>query len=262
VVNVVLIDTNPFTVTTGLGEGPNTGTRVVTLPPTSQLKCSHRYLFYIEDAARTRWTYGAPFIVTCGDQTMSGVVTAAAFVGDGSGLTGITVTTANTANFAATANSANFATTAGSAASATNSMALGGISPASYARLDIGNAFTGSQDIVGNIRQTGNMTVSGNVTIGGGTPITKHLSATFDPVFPNLKPGACSIAAFPFSGVADGDTLALGVPSSRLSGGGVLQYFGWVSANDVVTIRVCNIDPNSPQKAGGTGTIRIDVWKH
>jgi len=252
-VNIVLIDTNPFAFAAGFGVGANTGARVVTLPPISQLKCAHLYRFYIEDYPLTQWTYGPQFVVTCGEQTTGGVVTATAFVGDGSGLTGISVATATTANFA---------TSAGSANVAGNSMALGGISPASYARVDLGNAFTGSQNIVGNIIQTGDLTTSGNITIGGGTPIVKHLSAMFNPTFPNLKPGACSVAASPFSGVADGDTLALGVPSSRLTGGGVLMYFAWVSANDVVSIRVCNIDPNSPQKSAATGNIRIDVWKH
>jgi hypothetical protein len=65
-----------------------------------------------------------------------------------------------------------------------------------------------------------------------------------------------------FNGLADGDTLALGVPSARLSGGGVLQYFAWVSASNTVTVRACNIDPSSPQKTAGTGAIRVDAWKH
>ena len=53
-----------------------------------------------------------------GNQAVNGTVTATNFVGDGSGLTGITLANANTAN------TANFATTAGTAASATNALSL------------------------------------------------------------------------------------------------------------------------------------------
>jgi hypothetical protein len=253
-IGIQLIDVSANAVVAGWGSFANTGSRVVTLPPISQLTCAHIYRFYVENTEpRTDWTYGPLFVIACGDQTAGGVVTATAFVGDGSGLTGIT---------AATADTATFATSAGSASTASNAMALGGILPASFARVDADNAFTGSQTIVGNITQTGNLTTSGTVRIGDGTPIVGHLSARFNPGFPALKPGTCSAAAFPFSGVADGDTVALGVPSSRLTGGGVLQYFAWVSASDIVSIRVCNIDQNTPQKMAATGSIRIDVWKH
>jgi len=252
-IGISLINVSENAVWAGWGSFPNSGSRVVTLPPLSQLPCAHTYRFYLENTERTNWTYGPTFVITCGDQTVGGVIKATAFVGDGSGLTGISVATADTANFA---------TSAGSAGVAGNSLALGGVPPTSYARLDISNAFTGSQSIVGNISQVGNLTTSGTVAIGAGTPIVRHLSASFNPTFPTLKPGACSVAAFPFTGVADGDTVALGVPNSRLTGGGVLQYFAWVTATDTVSLRVCNIDPNSPQKSAATGSIRIDVWKH
>jgi hypothetical protein len=252
-IGIALIDVSANAVAASWGSFPNTGSRVVTLPPLSQMTCAHTYRFYVENAERTAWTYGPLFVVTCGDQTSSGVITATAFVGDGSLLTGIN---------AATANSANFATVAGSSNLAADAAALGGAPPSKYARVDMGNAFMGAQSIVGNITHSGNLATAGSVAIGDGTPITKHLSALVNPTFPALKPGACSVASVVFTGVADGDTLALGVPSSRLTGGGALQYFAWVSAIDVVSVRACNIDMNSPNKTPATGNIRIDVWKH
>jgi hypothetical protein len=252
-VNILLIDIPANTAIGGWGPFPNTGTNIVPFSTLPQLKCAHSYKFYVANTQVLNFTYGPSVTIVCEDQTVAGVVTATAFVGDGSGLTGIT---------AATANTANFATSAGSANTAGNAAALGGLLPGSYARVDIGNAFTGSQSIVGDLTQTGNLATTGTVTIGGGTPIVKHLSASFDPGFPTLKPGVCATADFPFSGLADGDTLALGVPSSRLTGGGVLQYFAWVSASNTVTLRVCNIAPNSAQKTVATGSIRVDVWKH
>lgn len=74
-----------------------------------------------------------------GSQTVNGNVTATSFFGDGSNLTGITATDANFAN------SANVALTAG------NSALLGGVAATDYARLDVGNTFTGNQTITGNV---------------------------------------------------------------------------------------------------------------
>jgi hypothetical protein len=58
--------------------------------------------------------------------------------------------------------------------------------------------------------------------MGSGTPIVEHLSATFNPSFPGLKPSTCATANFTFTGASDGDTLALGVPNARMTGGGTI----------------------------------------
>jgi uncharacterized repeat protein (TIGR03803 family) len=173
--------------------------------------------------------------------------------------------TATNATYAA---SAGTAVTAGSATQANNALDLGGVAASDYARLDIGNTFTGNQTVTGNETVTGNVSVSGNasttgtVTIGsGGTPIKEHLSMTFNPKFPALLPLSCSSANFTFTGASDGDTLALGVPAERMNGGGVVFYIAWVSAANTVTIQVCNAFA-APQKTAGTGNIRVDIWKH
>ncbi len=140
---------------------------------------------------------------------------------------------------------------------ATNSLSLGGILATDFARLDIGNAFTGSQNVAGNLA------VIGTTALGsGGTPILKHMSSTFTPAFPALKAQACSSANFTFTGVSDGDTIALGVPTSRMTGGGTMNYFAWVGAANTITIRACNSDASAKQTMAGSGSIRVDVWKH
>jgi len=172
------------------------------------------------------------------------------------------------AGSATVAASAVTATTAITATTSANALDLGGVVASDYARLDIGNSFNGNQNIAGSETVSGNVSVSGNaattgtVTIGsGGTPIKEHLSATFNPKFPALPPLTCSAQNFTLTGASDGDTLALGVPSARMNGGGTVVYFAWVSAANTVTIQVCNVFA-SPQKTAGTGNIRIDLWKH
>ena len=84
---------------------------------------------------------------------------------------------------------------------------------------------------------------------------------TFNPKFPAIPPLTCADQNFTFTGASDGDTLALGVPSSRMNGGGVVVYRAWVSAANTVTIEVGNVF-SAPQKTAGTGNIRVDIWKH
>ena len=47
-----------------------------------------------------------------------------------------------------------------------------------------------------------------------------------------------------------------------MTGGGNILYTAWVSAANTVTLRACNIDSLAAQKTAGTGSIRIDLWKH
>src|SRR5262249_3101155 len=153
-----------------------------------------------------------------GNQTVNGSVSATKFAGNGAGLTNINPAniSAGTANIsilgnAATATSANVAN---SALDATNADNLGNVAAANYARLDIGNAFTGNQSV------NGSEAIAGSVSIGNGTPITKHLSALFNPSFPALGKFTCATASFALSGVSNGDTTALGVPNARMTGPG------------------------------------------
>jgi hypothetical protein len=197
-----------------------------------------------------------------GNQTVNGSLSATNLAGNGFGITNINPANINpgTADIsilgnAATATSAMTATLANSAMDATNADNLGGVPAASFARLDIGNAFTGNQSV------NGNETVAGSLSIGNGTAITKYLSAVFNPNFAPLTKGTCATASFPFSGVANGDTTALGVPNTRMAGPGNFVYTAWVSVANSITIQGCNIG-NTSQTTAGSGSIRVDVWKH
>jgi Bacterial Ig-like domain (group 3)/Galactose oxidase, central domain len=202
--------------------------------------------------------------------TLSGALSAPSFSGNGAALTALNPAnlTAGTAGInitgnAATSTTAASATNAVNATNASNAAELGGVSASKYARLDIGNSLTGNQSVTGNVTVSGNSVTDGSVTIGaGGTAITQHMSILVNPSFPALAPGACSTKTFTITGVADGDTTALGLPSTRMTGGGNLVYMAWVSATNTVTIQACNANATSPQKTAGSGQIRVDLWKH
>ena len=194
-----------------------------------------------------------------GNQTVNGNVAASFFLGDGSGLTNL-----NPAQLASGTAAINISGTAASAVNATNAgnaSNLGGVAASNYARLDIGNNLSGNQSVTGNVSASGNLSSGGSTTIGGGTPIVEHLSATFNPGFPALKPSTCLPANLGLTGASDGDTLALGVPNARTTGGGTIVYFAWVNAANSVALLACNISA-SPQKTAGSGAIRVDLWKH
>ena len=168
------------------------------------------------------------------------------------GNTQLSINYAGSASQGGPATSALNATLANQAA---NSLSLGGILATNFARLDIGNAFTGNQSV------NGDVAIAGSASLGGGTPILKHLSLTVSPTFPALGALVCRSANVTFTGAGDGDTIALGVPNSRMTGGGTLNYFAWVGAANTITIRACNLSLTA-QTAAGSGAIRVDVWKH
>jgi hypothetical protein len=179
-----------------------------------------------------------------GNQTVNGNVAASFFFGNGSGLTNL-----NPANLAPGTAGINIT---GTAANATN---LGGVAAGNYARLDIGNSFTGNQGIAGNI------SASGSVAIGGGTPILKHLSITATLSVPSIKPSSCTSSSFTLAGASNGDTTALGVPNALMTAGTIV-YSAWVSAPNTIVIRACDVNPNGPATTAASGTIRVDLWKH
>jgi len=168
-----------------------------------------------------------------GNQTVNGTVSATSFVGSGSGLTNV------------------------------NAATLGGVMAGNYARLDIGNVFNGNQNMTGNASVSGTFNAGTSVVIGGGTAITEHLSVLLNPAIAALKSGVCSTTSLTLNGASDGDSLVLGVPNARMTGGAgvILNYSAWVSSANKVTLQVCNIG-SSPQKTAGSGAIRVDLWEH
>ncbi len=93
-----------------------------------------------------------------------------------------------------------------------------------------------------------------------GTAITAHYSGTaaFDAA--SITAGDCAAAGtITATGAAVGDTVYV---SPTATGGGMetlhASWFGYVSASNIVTIRVC---ANQTSDAG-TQTWRADVWAH
>jgi len=120
----------------------------------------------------------------------------------------------------------------------------------------------------------GDVAASGSVTIGGGTPILEHLSVTLGGppnlsiTIPSISPNNCAtLGPITVTGASDGDTISLGVPNALIAGtaGDFIEFYGWVSAANAVTIRVCNPHGGSSNNQVSTGTgkvIRVDIWKH
>lgn len=141
-----------------------------------------------------------------------------------------------------------------------------------------GNLFAGGDIIDGangaaiqfRVDYAGNLTTAGSVTIGGGTPILEYVSVTDSLTIPALTPVSCTtFTTAALTGFTPGasDTIALGTPSSLVSGLGngiFLQYQAWettTTASPTITIQVCN--PSAVKyKGGATGTIRVDIFKH
>ncbi len=96
-----------------------------------------------------------------GNVKASGSVTATSFSGNGAGLTNVVAATASdldcaacvaasevSFNYANSASQGGAATSALTAAEATNALSLGGVTAGNYARLDVGNDFSGNQSVV------------------------------------------------------------------------------------------------------------------
>jgi hypothetical protein len=126
----------------------------------------------------------------------TGSIAAASFTGNGSGLTSVNPAnlSAGTAgiNISGNAATATTAATASSATTAGNALSLGGVGAGNYARLDIGNSFTGNQSVTGDVSATG--TVS-----GGAASFTGGLSGTTATFSGGLTAGG---AVLPATGTA------------------------------------------------------------
>ena len=82
--------------------------------------------------------------------------------------------------------------------------------------------------------------------------------ATLD--FAELTPRKCDQLDVSVPGAGDGDSVALGIPSS-LALDPRTTFFGWVSASDTVTVRRCNVARDSAADPA-PASVRVDVWKH
>jgi len=206
-----------------------------------------------------------------GNQTIAGTLTATSLIGSGSALTGVTASGLNCSGcIANTQLGVTYAVGDSKGGNALNALMLGGLLPSAFAPakgstvyvVKAGDTMTGNLSLP-NLTASGKVSANGSLVVGsGGTAVTKHLSILVNPAFAALKPGGCTTATFTFTGASDGDTVALGVPNSRMTGGGNLVYTAWVAAADTLTLQACNANVNIPQKTAGSGSIRVDLWKH
>ena len=130
------------------------------------------------------------------------------------------------------------------------------------------NTFAGNQTVNGIVNATS--LVAGSLAVGGGTPIREYASLTQGITLPVLNSLTCAQFTTPVvTGFTPGasDTIALGVPSSLLTGLGgqvFLVYQAWetsTAASPTITIQVCN--PSGARYAGGaSGTVRVSIFKH
>ncbi|OGZ18589.1 MAG: hypothetical protein A2175_01160 [Candidatus Nealsonbacteria bacterium RBG_13_42_11] len=111
----------------------------------------------------------------------------------------------------------------------------------------------------GNATTTGNFNISGTLNIGEGTSILKHLSTTAAVDFDAIAANSCSIKTVSFSGVAVGDSIALGLPDEL--GDLDISWDAWVSAADIISIKACNASTSASDNPDSE-TVRISAWKY
>lgn len=206
-----------------------------------------------------------------GNQTVNGTVSATSFTGNGSGLT--TLNPANLSpgtaaiNIAGNAATATAAATATSAMTASNALALAGTPPSGYAVIGA-NKFTGAQSMPS--ADVSGETATGSIAIGGGTPIKEYVSVTLSVDVPGLAPNSCTtFKTASLTGFTPGtsDTIAMGIPASLHSGlsrGVFLVWQAWeteTNESPTITVQACNAS-GAALKAGSSGVIRLDVFKH
>jgi hypothetical protein len=101
---------------------------------------------------------------------------------------------------------------------------------------------------------------SAGVTIGAsGTAIASVISNTATLDFPSTSSHHSSDLTLTVTGAAVGDVVAIGIPNGSVGTTGV--FFGWVSADDTVTIRYTNTH-NGGAVDAASGTFRATVIKH
>ena len=103
----------------------------------------------------------------------------------------------------------------------------------------------------------GNQTTSGSLTIGGGTAIAKVLSATAALDFGAVAANTCSDLTVTVTGAASGNVVSLGIPAALGATAG-LEFTGFVSASDTVTVRACNVTTGASADPA-SATVRVQV---
>ena len=100
------------------------------------------------------------------------------------------------------------------------------------------------------------------LSIGGGPMISKLYSTSTVIDFGAIAALACATSSTSLSGVLVGDPIVLGVPEGVAGATTTISWNAWVSANDTVYVRVCNVGSSGPTPNFPAATFRIDVWQH
>lgn len=101
------------------------------------------------------------------------------------------------------------------------------------------------------------------VSIGGGTGIKKVLAGTGSLDFGATAAGACDSLTITVTGAADGDTVALGIPTALATADSYQSFHGFVSAADTVTVKRCNpINATTALSNPAAATVRATVFKY
>jgi hypothetical protein len=199
----------------------------------------------------------------------NGVVTATKFIGDGSALTGIVGGGGGNGIFTSNGSFTVSNGTPGLTITQTGA-GVGIVSTSSGAGAAIKGIAAGTgpagvfQGNGGTILQalgtTGEVfrADDGGIAIGQGQTISQHISATATLQFPQFQQASCSDLPVNVAGVADGDTVSVGVPAA-LATAPAVQYTGFVSSPGVVTVRACALQAVGALPAA---TVRVDAWKH
>jgi hypothetical protein len=117
------------------------------------------------------------------------------------------------------------------------------------------------------LTSAGNITVTpkanGTVSIGGGTGIKKVLAGTGSLDFGATAAGACDSLTITITGAADGDTVALGIPTALAAADTYQSFHGFVSAPDTVTVKRCNpTNATTALSNPAAATVRATVFKY
>lgn len=180
---------------------------------------------------------------------------------------GMTATPNNTNGTVVLANTATLDTVTDNGATTTNAISVGDISAGN---VDLGagaivlNGGTASATFGAGISAGGGSfsvddvgnAVAASIIINGGTQISGHLSATATLNF-DLTAVTVQDLTMTVTGAALGDAVCIGVPHGSVTTS--VQYTGWVSASDTVTIRART---SAAGENPASGTFRADVWKH
>jgi 6-phosphogluconolactonase (cycloisomerase 2 family) len=237
-----------------------------------------------------------------GNQTVVGNVTATAFFGNGSNLSGVItgVTagsgllgggTSGSVNLSVNRSVVAFQSDLASDVNSAETFAISAATTAQNNAISYANGtflplaggtltgrlngtvanFGGDVTAAGNVTASRNVSAGDSVTIGtGGTPIAEYVSTTYSATLPILSSGACAmLTTAALTGFTPGtaDTIALGIPKSLVSSLGnnvFLIYQAWETTTSASpTITIQVCNPTGSRYSGGaTGTIRVDIFKH